>query len=255
MKTILLTNDDGYLSPGLQHLQKALADAFDWDIYTVAPDRERSAISMALTINDPLRLNQVGEKAFTVDGTPTDCVNIGLQRVLPKRPDFIVSGMNLGENLCEDVLFSGTVAAAFAGCMYGIPSLAVSMVGHKSLQENKYNFQEAATIAAQTMQKLVPITKDATIYNLNIPNPTNGKTIVTKLGEKRYQPSIIDGADPRGRKFYWIGTGFPTVKGEEGSDLWAVENGDVSLSILKYDLNDYEKMKKLSEAIDEKRKN
>jgi 5'-nucleotidase len=163
---------------------------------------------------------------------------------MPHWPDFIISGMNQGENLCEDVFFSGTVAGAFTGKMYGVPSMAVSLIPDK--KTGAYDFQNGAFITAQVLEKLLPLKNTDIVYNLNIPAPNSGKVMVTTIGEKRYKPSIVERTDPRGGDYFWIGTGNPMSNGREGTDLKAVENGDISLSVLKYDLNDVEEMKKLS---------
>lgn len=257
MKTLLLTNDDGILSPGIRHLKDFFSPHYD--VYVVAPDRERSGISMCLTINQPLRLTQLGEKEFAVDGTPSDCINIALQGIMPRWPDFIISGMNEGENLCEDVFFSGTVAGAFIGHIYGIPSLAVSLVANKTdtgtndSQGEPLDFETGARITGQVLEKLLQLNNTNVVYNLNIPPDVNSKSKikVTPLGLKRYKPSIVERVDPRGRKYYWIGTGTPVNTGDNGTDLHAVVNGDIALSILKYDLNDAEEMKKLIGAFNE----
>jgi 5'-nucleotidase len=257
MKTLLLTNDDGVLSPGLQHLKNFFSA--NYDVYVVAPDRERSGISMCLTINQPLRLTQLSEKEFAVDGTPSDCINIALQSIMPKWPDFIISGMNEGENLCEDVFFSGTVAGAFIGHIYGIPSLAVSLVADKTNTNTNdpdvepLDFETGARITGQVLTKLLPLKNTNVVYNLNIPPKVNNKSKikVTPLGLKHYKPTIVERVDPRGRKYYWIGTGTPVNIGDNGTDLHAVVNGDIALSILKYDLNDTDEMKKLIEAFNE----
>ena len=247
MKKLLLTNDDGYLSEGLQRLKDYLSSRYD--IYMIAPDRERSAISMSLTINHPLRLNRISEKEFIVDGTPSDCINIALQKLMPQPPDFIISGMNEGENLCEDVFFSGTVAGAFIGHIYGIPAMAVSLIADK--KKGTFDFEESARITGQVLEKLLPLKNTNVVYNLNIPAHNNGKIVVTSLGLKRYKPSIIERTDPRGRNYYWIGTGNPTSIGAEGTDLRAIKNGNIVLSVLKYDLNDTDEKKKLSEIFNE----
>jgi 5'-nucleotidase len=253
MKTLLLTNDDGVLSNGLQYLKNFLSGSYD--VYVVAPDRERSGISMSLTINRPLRVTRLGEKEYAVDGTPTDCINIALQGIMPGWPDFIISGMNEGENLCEDVFFSGTVAGAFVGHMYGIPSMAVSLVeGKIDTHERKpFDFETGARITAQVLEKLLPLKNTAVVYNLNIPPHVTGKSkiVVTSLGLKRYKPTIVERVDPRSKKYYWIGSGEPTSKGDNGTDLDAVARGDIALSILKYDLNDEKEMKKLVEVFHE----
>jgi 5'-nucleotidase len=245
MKTLLLTNDDGYLSEGIQHLKRRLSH--NYDVYIVAPDRERSAVSMSLTINHPLRMNKINDKEFVIDGTPADCVNIGLQKILPKRPDFLVSGMNEGENLCEDVFFSGTVAAAFTGHMYGIPSMAVSLITDYS--EKPVEYEEGARIAEHVLEQLLPLNDTSIVYNLNIPPANKGKLAVTSLGLKRYQPSIVERTDPRNRKYFWIGTGMPQLSGGEGTDLEAVKNGFISLSVIKYDINSPENQQKLHEVL------
>jgi 5'-nucleotidase len=251
MKTILLTNDDGFYSKGIRALQSELQKKHR--VVIVAPDREKSAISMALTLNHPLRINQVEENVYAVNGTTSDCVNIALQKILTARPDFVVSGMNLGENLSEDIFFSGTVGGAFSGHLYGIPSLAISLIaglGQYQLQQ-EFEFVASAHIAAKILDKLLGCSHDKVIYNLNIPFPNRGEIAVTTLGNKHYTPDIIERTDPRGRKYYWIGTGTPDYKHNEGSDIWAVQNGFISLSIIKYDLNSREEMNRLAKTFSE----
>jgi 5'-nucleotidase len=247
MKTLLLTNDDGYLAEGIRNLKEYLSSRYD--VYIVAPDRERSGISLSISINHPMRINRVNEKVYVVDGSPSDCVNIALQKVMPHWPDFIISGMNHGENLCEDVLFSGTVAGAYIGSLYGVPSMAVSLIDAK---ENKgYDFADGARITESVIEKLLPLKNTNVVYNLNIPTPNNGKILATSLGLKRYKPSLVERIDPRGRPYFWLGTGNPSSDGEKGSDLWAIGQGNISLSVLKYDLNNPEEMKKLAEIIEQ----
>jgi 5'-nucleotidase len=247
MKTILLTNDDGFYSKGIRALQSELQKKHR--VVLVAPDREKSAISMALTLNHPLRLSQIEDNVYAVNGTTSDCVNIALQKILSTKPDFVVSGMNLGENLSEDVFFSGTVGGAFSGHLYGIPSLAVSLIaGLGQYQQQKFEFASGANITAQVLDKLLGCSHDNVIYNLNIPFPNRGEIALTKLGSKRYTPDIIERTDPRGRKYYWIGTGTPNYSPCEGSDIFAVQNGFISLSIVKYDLNSKEELERLEKT-------
>ena len=190
----------------------------------------------------------MGEKEFIVDGTPTDCVNIALQKVVPRQPDFLISGMNEGENLCEDVFFSGTVAGAFAGHIYGIPSLAVSLVADKTYpSEERFDYEGGARITGRVLDKLLPLKDSSIVYNMNIPVGNSGKVVVTSLGLKRYKPTLVERIDPRNRKYFWIGCGDPMSIGEEGTDLLAITEGNISLSVLKYDLNAPKEMKKLSE--------
>jgi 5'-nucleotidase len=245
MKTILLTNDDGFYSKGITALQELLAPKYH--VWVVAPDREKSAISMALTLNHPLRVNQVEENVYAVNGTTADCVNIALQKVLPQRPDFVISGMNLGENLSEDIFFSGTVGGAFSGFLYGIPSLAVSLIsGLGQYQKQEFAFAAGAEITVKVLEKLIPYPHNSVIYNLNIPFPNRGEITLTTLGNKRYTPDIIERIDPRGRKYYWLGTGIPNYTSSMGTDIWAIQNQYISLSIIKYDLNSQVELDRLA---------
>ncbi|HSQ36230.1 MAG TPA: 5'/3'-nucleotidase SurE [Candidatus Binatia bacterium] len=247
MKTILLTNDDGFYSKGIRSLQSQLEKKYH--VWVVAPDSEKSAISMALTLNQPLRIQQVETNVFAVNGTTADCVNIALQKVLPQKPDFIVSGMNLGENLSEDIFFSGTVGGAFSGFLYGIPSMAVSLIaGLGQHQQQAFEFEQGAEITAKILEKLFACRHDEVVYNLNIPFPNNGEIAITTLGNKRYTPDIIERTDPRGRSYYWIGTGTPSYSCQEGCDVWAVKNKTISLSVIKYDLNAPEERNGLAAA-------
>ena len=250
MKTILLTNDDGYFSEGIVFLKEFLSKKYN--VFVVAPDRERSAISMALTLNRPLRLTQIESEIFSVNGTPADCVNLAVQKVMPIRPDFIISGMNLGENLSEDIFFSGTVGGAFSGYLYNIPSMAVSLISDKkSYSKGSFDFKRGAEVTEKILERLLGFGNSKVVYNVNIPFNNNEKIIVTSTGFKRYNPDIIEDIDPRGQKYYWIGTGNPTYGGGEGSDVWAIQNGYISLSVLKFDLNSLDDVEKLSNAFDQ----
>lgn len=236
MKTILLTNDDGFFSRGLVSLKKKLEA--DFRVFVVAPDRERSAISMALTLHHPLRVKNVSPDVFAVDGTTADCVNIAVQRLLPAMPDFVISGMNLGENLAEDVFFSGTVGGAFSAMLYGIPSLAVSlMTGRGEADEDRIDFDQGARITRDILERFLGLADPAVVYNLNIPFPCSERISVTTLGNKRYRPDISERLDPRGRPYYWIGTGSPEYFSREETDIEAVMRGDASLSPLRYIFN------------------
>ncbi len=245
MKTILLTNDDGFYSPGIVSLRDRLATAYR--VYVVAPDREKSAVSMALTLNQPLRISSMGEDVFSVNGTTADCVNLALRKILPQVPDFVVSGMNLGENLSEDIFFSGTVGGAFCGFLYGIPGLAVSLIaGLGNYQEKLCDFAAGAEVTTRILEHLLCYTHADVVYNLNIPFPNNGHVQITTLGRKRYTPDIIERIDPRGRTYYWIGTGAPDYSDDEGSDVWAVRNRFISLSAIRYDFNSQGERKRLA---------
>ncbi len=249
MKTILLTNDDGYYSKGITSLRTALEKKYQ--VWTVAPDREQSAVSMALTLNRPMRIHQIEKNTYAVSGTTSDCVNIALQKLLPEKPDFIVSGMNLGENLSEDIFFSGTVGGAFCGHLYGIPSLAVSLIaGLGDYREQEFAFEPGAKITVRILDQLLDYDHENVVYNLNIPSPNNGAVAVTSLGRKCYTPDIIERTDPRGRKYYWTGTGAPKYDSVQGSDIWAVQNQWISLSVIRYDLNAETETARLASAFE-----
>lgn len=249
METILLTNDDGYSSPGLMYLREKLNK--DYRVITVAPSRERSAVSMALTLNRPLRVETIEKDFYYIDGTPSDCINIAMRKLLDSLPFLVVSGMNLGENLSEDILYSGTVGGAISGFFYGVPSLAVSLISPgKKYVSLGYDHKKGSEITKKVIDNSFAKKKLKGIFNMNIPPDTNGKVIITTLGNKRYTPNIIERIDPRGRKYYWIGTGDPVREGAKGTDIWAVENGYVSLSPLKYDLSCFETVNEIKNYFD-----
>lgn len=250
-KTILLTNDDGFRSPGLTELRDHLKKKFR--VFTIAPSTEMSAVSMALTLNRPIRVEKIDEDFYSVEGTPSDCVNIALRKLMNEMPDFVVSGMNHGENLSEDIVYSGTVAAATSGYFYGIPALAVSLISDKkSYSRGIFNIAGSIKIVDRVLNKLLPKSKELEgVFNLNIPYENNGKILVTSLGNKRYKPDIIEREDPRGKKYYWIGTGNPESTGGEGTDIWAIKNGFASLTPLKLNLNCFRSSADLSGDFDE----
>ncbi len=235
-KLILVTNDDGYEAEGVIVLFRSLQDL--GQAYLVAPDREKSATSLALTLRDPLHVRRAGPKAFAVEGTPADCIYLAVEKLLPRRPDLVVSGINHGPNLGrQDVSYSGTVAGAVQATYFGIPSLAVSALPGS---RGAYSFDLAADISRQLAARLLagPPLKGITL-NLNVPPPPFQGLRLTKLGEKHYSPEIIMADDPRRRTYYWIGLGKPRLVGDGESDLEAVRRGYVSLTPLHSDLTDY----------------
>ncbi len=234
--TILLTNDDGIFSRGLHSLFHALKVL--GRVIVVAPDRERSTISHAITLDRPLRIKKEGDDLYAVDGTPADCVNLAINGLLGKRPDFVVSGINLGENLGHDVLYSGTVSAAFEGTLLGVPSIAVSLVAR-----DNFNFEAACEVTV----KLIKIIEkyglpEDTLLNVNVPNLPIKEikgVKVTRQGKRIYKDAVIEKVDPRGKKYYWIGGDMPGYLEEEGTDFEAVNNGYVSITPLHLDLTNY----------------
>lgn len=233
---ILLTNDDGFYSEGIERLREEMLSR--GDVYIVAPDRERSATSQALTLHHPLRAHEVREHVFSVDGTPADCIYLAVQALLPRSPDLILSGINPGPNVGQqDVSYSGTVAGAFQGGYLGIPSLAVSLVpdgdGHCA-----YAF--TAGIAARLADAMLKNTfPSGVILNLNVPPPPLRGLRAAGLGEKRYHPEVITRKDPRNREYFWIGTGTPKAVGAPDSDVMSLRDGYAVVTPLQRDLTDY----------------
>jgi len=242
MPLILVTNDDGISSPGIKTLAKALRS--DGDVYVVAPETEQSAVAHALTLHRPLRFAMAGKNTFYINGTPTDCVIIGVNKILPRKPDILVSGVNNGGNLGDDVTYSGTVAAAIEGTLLGIPSIAVSLVtsnvinGHNG---KNLNFKAAADFARRLVNKVLRqgLPGD-TLLNVNVPNRRTIKgAAFTKQGKRVYDNAIHEHSDPRGRRCYWIGGGEPQWASGENTDFDAIHDGYISVTPVHLDLTNY----------------
>lgn len=208
------------------------------EIYIVAPDRERSATSLALTLHHPLRIKSIAQNIFAVDGTPADCIYLAVQELLPRRPDMVISGINPGPNLGQqDTAYSGTVAGALQGTFLQIPAVAVSLLPD---QEGKCHFSAAAEFTATLAEELFnyPLPPDITL-NINIPSPPFKGIKTLKLGRKRYNPEIVKRKDPRGREYYWIGTGTPRAIGDQDSDVKVIQDGYITVTPLHNDTSDY----------------
>lgn len=233
MTRILITNDDGIFSEGIRLLATSLGRLAE--VVVVAPDREQSATGRALTLSRPLRMQKVEESWYAVDGTPTDCVNLGVLSLLKDRPpDLVCSGINFGLNLGDDVTYSGTVSATFEGTLLGIPSVAFSQeVGEG------FSFAAAAEFAHTLVEILLTeeLPRDL-LLNVNVPaGPIQGVSF-TRLGRRTYKQSVIEKLDPRGRKYYWI-AGTPQWKRASGTDFEAVSSGKISVTPLHLDLTYY----------------
>lgn len=233
---ILITNDDGVHSAGLIALFKALKEV--GDAYVVAPDRERSAVGHALTLHRPLKVEELRERVYSVNGTPTDAVVLGVHKVLPQKPDLVVSGINRGGNLGDDITYSGTVSAAVEGTILNIPSFAVSVHGDKN-----FHFETAAFFAVAIAKFVIenPMPFD-TFLNVNVPNLAKGHVKglkLTRQGKRIYDNAIQEVSSPRGEKHYWIGGGVPYWEHAEDTDVHAVEEGYVSVTPIHLDLTDY----------------
>lgn len=236
MPLILITNDDGVASDGIRALADALAPL--GEITIVAPQLEASAIGHALTLRRPLRLERVAERVYSVDGTPTDCVNIAITKVLAAPPDLIVSGINKGYNLGDDVTYSGTVAGALEGALLGIPSIAVSV---ERVRDRVFNFGQsaaaAASVAAAVLQQGLPV---RTLLNINVPRVRAKGMRITVQAKRNHVTSVAESLDPRGQPYYWIEEGESDWEPHDRSDYQAVRDGYISVSPLHPDLTHYE---------------
>ena len=235
---LLLTNDDGILAHGLECLGEAAAPL--GEVYVVAPDREQSATSHSLTLHHPLRAVPRGDRRWQVDGTPTDCVMLAVEALLPDRPDFVLSGINHGHNMGEDVLYSGTVAAAMEGLALGIPSIAISFAGG-DLRADLTHLRAQVSVLTELLLHLtsLPAFPRSTLLNVNLPPAPNGTVNgvrLTRLGRRVYSNSITPMKDPWGRDIFWIGGGEASWSGEENSDFRAIEEGYISVTPLHLDL-------------------
>ncbi len=228
---LLVSNDDGYSAEGLH----ALADALEslGEVWVVAPNREQSAVSHAVTLHRPLRLTRLAERRYTVDGTPTDCVAVALGHLMQGNPpDIVVSGINFGVNMGADVHYSGTVSAAFEGVISGFPAVAVSQqVGEG------FTWAHAAAFARRIVEWVLEngLPRD-TLLNVNVPLGTPRGVQLTRLGTRRYMEGVIEDRDPRGRRILWIGGGEPIWEAQPGTDFPAVADGFISVTPLHLDM-------------------
>jgi len=233
---ILLSNDDGYQAPGLRQLAAALAPLAE--IRVVAPDRNRSAASNSLTLENPIRAWHEDDGVVRVDGTPTDCVHLAITGLLDEEPDMVIAGINAGSNMGDDVIYSGTVAAAMEGRFLGLPAIAVSLVGEKLR-----HYDSAARVVVKLLARLEndPLPAD-TILNVNVPD-VPWEAIegfeATRLGRRHKSEPVVKMQDPRGRDIYWVGPVGAEQDAGPGTDFFAVRNNRVSLTPLHVDLTRY----------------
>ncbi len=235
MTRILLTNDDGIHSDGLSKLEEALREV--GDVYTVAPASEMSGASHSLTLARPLRIRRVDERHWTVDGTPTDCVTLALNRILTEdqRPDICVSGINYGANLGDDASYSGTVAGALEATILGVPGIAISLVARE-----RFDFTAAARFAVVAVRKVLEEgLPEGTLLNINVPRETINGVRITRQGIKHARPIISEHIDPRGKAYYWIGEEVYTSKHEDGTDYTAIEEGYISVTPMRSDMTNH----------------
>lgn len=237
MPLILVTNDDGVHSPGIISLYKAVRHL--GNAYIVAPDRERSAAGHSLTLHRPLKVSQVKEGIYSINGTPTDCVTVAINKILPERPSLVVSGINRGANLGDDITYSGTVSAAVEGTMFGIPSVAFSLPSAKH-----YNFDTASAVAFKIASYVLKYSLPYdTLLNVNIPNVDKAsiKGIrFTRQGKRIYDGAIQETFDPWGEKHYWIGGGKPYWERGNDTDIETLEANYISVTPIHLDLTNYD---------------
>jgi 5'-nucleotidase len=238
---ILLTNDDGIHAGGLAALSGFVRDF--GEVFVIAPDRESSGISHALTLNHPLRIREVDTRTYAMSGTPSDCVHLGINKLLPRRPDLVLSGINRGLNVGDDVTYSGTVCAAFEAAIHEIPAVALSLdsAGPEELEPCRGWVRE---IVSRVLKEGLPA---RSFLNVNIPNGTIRGIRFTVQGAGGYQGQIIEKKDPRGNSYFWIGGSRDHSRLKNGqTDYHAVKDGYISITPLKLDLTDYDLLKKVS---------
>ncbi len=236
---ILVTNDDGIHSPGLTALADAMRDI--GEVFIIAPDRERSAVSHSFTMNHPIRVHNLGNNVYVIDGTPSDCVMFGTRGFLDEPPDLVASGINRGPNLGIDTVYSGTVAAAHEGHLHNIPSFAISMDVPKD--ESGFHFESgarfAAILAREMLSRHMP---NGSFFNVNMPNLTWEQiqgVAITRLGQRIYRDKIIRRVDPQGKDYYWIGGEPPSWVKSEGTDFHALEENKISVTPLGADFTQF----------------
>ncbi|RLA85807.1 MAG: 5'/3'-nucleotidase SurE [Deltaproteobacteria bacterium] len=238
---ILLTNDDGIYSEGLRILREALEAV--GEVYVIAPEGERSAISHAISLKRPVRCWQISERVWASDGTPVDCIHLALH-FLETPPDLVISGPNNGPNMGEEVFYSGTVAAALEAGILGMQAMAISVVARRN-----HLYDTAAYVALRIAERMMrdPL-PPRTVLNVNVPNLPKEFLKgfkVTRLGRRIFNNSIVEQMDPRGARYYWVGGGEPRFLEREGTDVYAVSRGLVSITPLRADLTAYEELEKM----------
>jgi 5'-nucleotidase len=230
---ILLTNDDGVHAPGIRSLAAALDGA--GEMWIVAPDREASASSQSLTLKHPLRAEKVEPRVLAVDGTPADCVNLAIVKLLPRRPTVVVSGINRGGNLGDDIFYSGTVGAAREATFFGVPAIAVSLAARADL-----DYGPSAAFARRLVDLVIERgLPERTLLNVNVPAGHPAGAAVTVQGRRAHEGTILEGLDPRNRTYYWIEEGRDHWVSDEMSDIHAVRKGLVSVSPLQTDTTNH----------------
>ena len=244
---ILISNDDGYFAPGLASLAQHLSAIAD--VVVVAPERDRSGASNSLTLDRPLKLKKAANGFYYVNGTPTDCVHLAVTGMLDYQPDMVVSGINAGANMGDDTIYSGTVAAATEGFLLGIPSIAISLVGHE-------HFETAAKVACELVQRFDRRIHAAPwLLNVNVPDVPYDALCgmeVVRLGKRHKAEPVIRAKSPSGETVYWVGAAGRAQDAGAGTDFHAIGNGRVSLTPLQIDLTQYAQLGSLTDWLEQK---
>ncbi len=243
---ILISNDDGYLAPGLNALAEQLATIAE--IVVVAPDSNRSGSSNSLTLDRPLRMQRAANGFYSINGTPSDCVHIALTGLLEQRPDLVVSGINQGQNMGDDTLYSGTVAAATEGYLFGIPAIAFSQVDHGWAE-----LASAARLARDIVLRKLDALQTPFLLNVNIPNRPYAaldRVVATRLGKRHESEPVIRTKDPHGNEIFWIGPVGKAKEASEGTDFHATEQGWVSVTPLQIDLTHNAQLERLKQVLE-----
>jgi len=235
---ILVSNDDGYFAPGIEHLVAALKPIAE--VTVVAPERDRSGASNSLTLDRPLTVRRAPNGFLFVNGTPTDCVHLAVTGLLDALPDMVISGINLGANMGDDTIYSGTVAAATEGYLLGIPSIAVSLAS-----KNGVHFETAAAVAVELIERHARTALGAWLLNVNVPDVPRAALTgfeVTRLGRRHKAEDVIKTRSPRGETVYWVGAAGAAADAGEGTDFHAVEHGCASVTPLQIDLTHHDQL-------------
>lgn len=240
LKRILVTNDDGITAPGIRALEQSLAQL--GEVTVVAPDREMSATSQSITLHTPLRIHRLDDRHYAVGGTPTDCVILALYRILPQRPDLVVSGINPGGNMGENVVYSGTVGGATEGAVHGVPAFAISLASRQD-----HDFCAAAAFAAQLAAKILEEGMERGVcLNVNVPRGEVVGVRITRQSQKISQNLVMEQKDPRGRLHYWLDETVELAELEPDSDYGAVLAREISITPLQVDRTHYPSLNHLS---------
>lgn len=245
---ILVSNDDGFFTDGIKALAEALRPI--GEVWTVAPDREQSAAGHSLTLHRPIRVKTISKEKhiYAVDGTPTDSVNVAVNRLMPRKPDLVVSGINRGANLGDDVTYSGTVAAALEAALLSVPAIAVSAVPR--FDNDEYHYEAAADFSAYLAEKVAKHKLDpGTVLNVNVPSevePGERRCVVCKMGKRIYDDVLEERIDPRGRPYYWVGGAKVTSQVDPDTDCEAAAKHRISVTPIQLDMTNYNFLPKMA---------